>query len=105
MDEVEPQELRRRLDAEEDWLVLDVREDWERAIVSLPGTLNIPLGELAARAGELPSERPVAVMCHSGGRSARAAEWLAAQGRERVYNLAGGIDRWALEVDPSLARY
>ncbi|AXT86382.1 sulfurtransferase [Aeromicrobium sp. A1-2] len=73
--------------------VLDVREDHEWAAGHIAGATHIPLGQLQARVGELdPSARTV-VVCHLGGRSARATEWLHAQGHD-VVNLAGGMEAW-----------
>jgi adenylyltransferase/sulfurtransferase len=103
--EIDPQQLKRRLDAGESLTVLDVREPWECAIVRLAGAVNIPLNEVASRLGELDRAGELIVMCKSGGRSRRAAEFLMTHGFERVANLAGGIDAWAREVDPSLPSY
>ena len=103
--EFSPVELKRRLDAGESLTVLDVRESWERAIASLPGTLAIPLAEVPGRLQELDSAAELIVMCKAGGRSRRAAEFLAARGFSRVANLTGGIDAWARDVDPSLPTY
>lgn len=86
-------------------LVLDVREAWELDIARLPDVLHIPLGDLPARASEVPLDRDVVVMCHRGGRSAKAVALLNGLGYRRARNLAGGIDAWAGEVDASLARY
>ncbi len=89
----------------ENALFLDVREpqEWER--VRLPGSLHVPLALLPEHAGELPPDRPIVVVCHHGMRSQRAAHFLRKLGFREVYNLIGGIDRWALEMDPSLPRY
>jgi rhodanese-related sulfurtransferase len=103
--ELAPQELKRRLDAGERLTILDVREPWEIAIAGLPGTLNIPLQEVPARLGELDRNADLVVMCHSGGRSRRAAEFLSARGFSRVANLSGGIDAWSRDVDPDLPTY
>jgi sulfur-carrier protein adenylyltransferase/sulfurtransferase len=103
--EIGPQELKRRLDAGENVTVLDVREPWERAIASLTGTVNIPLNDIPARLHELDRSAELVVMCKVGGRSRRAAEYLSAHGFGRVANLAGGIDAWAREIDPTLCAY
>ena len=103
--EIDVADLKDRLASEDPPLVLDVREPWEVEIGALPGILPIPLGDLVARAGEVPRDRPVAVMCHHGGRSAQAAAWLRRQGYARVMNVAGGIDAWSRTVDPNVARY
>jgi rhodanese-related sulfurtransferase len=103
--ELPVQELKRRLDAGERLLVLDVREPWEYALAHLPGSIHIPLGQLPGRVQELSSESDIVAMCKSGGRSRRAAELLASAGFNRVANLTGGIDAWTREIDPSLPSY
>ncbi len=86
-------------------LLLDVREQDEVSAVALPGSLHVPMREIPARLGEIPSDRPVLVLCHHGGRSARVTQFLRAQGLVNVTNVAGGIDAWALQVDRTLPRY
>ena len=71
--------------------LVDVRQPEELVDGVLPGAVNIPLGELPARLGELDADRRVVVVCRSGGRSGRAAEWLAGQGFGDVVNLSGGM--------------
>ncbi|MEO0614819.1 MAG: rhodanese-like domain-containing protein [Pseudomonadota bacterium] len=102
--EIKPTELAPELGKRE-WCLLDVREDWERDIVQIEGSLNIPLGTLQSRVEEVPSDRPVAVLCHGGMRSAQAAAFLIHLGRSGIYNVTGGIDRWSTDVDPELPRY
>jgi len=104
-EELSPTELTERRQRGENWLLLDVREQWEVGIVSLDDARHIPMNELPARLAELDGSRPIAVLCHSGGRSARVAQFLVGEGFERVANVAGGIDAWAAEVDECLARY
>ena len=91
------------MDAHQSFCLLDVREPWEVERARLPGSLCIPLHEVPARLGELDAGAEIVVMCRVGGRSQRAAEYLAAQGFGRVSNLRGGIEAWAREIDPSLA--
>ena len=90
-------------------LVLDVREpaEWALASVRVSGAelLQLPMHLIPPRLHELDPERPVAVLCHHGGRSMQVAMFLAQHGFERVANVAGGIDAWSLQVDPSLPRY
>ncbi|WP_400997042.1 ThiF family adenylyltransferase [Agromyces sp. GXQ0307] len=86
-------------------LLLDVREPWEADLVGIAGSRLIPLHELGARTGELDPAASVVVYCHLGVRSRLAAEHLAAAGFADVRNLIGGIDAWAVAVDPDLARY
>lgn len=100
-------EVQRRGAPGRDFLLLDVREPAEFEKARIEGALLLPLGELAARAGELEAwrERPVVVHCHRGGRSAKAARWLQEHGFRDVANLSGGIEAWSLTVDPSVPRY
>lgn len=85
--------------------LIDVREPGEREINLIPGSLCIPLGELAARFNELSANQDVVVYCKVGERSARAVEYLVSMGLQRVFNLAGGIERWAEEVDDEFPSY
>jgi adenylyltransferase/sulfurtransferase len=85
--------------------ILDVRERHEYEITRLPGSHLIPLRELPERLRELDPHADLVVLCHHGTRSLRAAELLRAAGFERARSLAGGIDAWAAEVDPEMARY
>lgn len=77
----------------DDLVVLDVRENHEWAEGHIDGAIHIPLGELQARVGELDPSVPTLVVCHLGGRSARATQWLHAQGHD-VTNVAGGMEAW-----------
>jgi len=85
--------------------VLDVREDWERVIASLPGSVHIPLNQIPLRLKELDASRAIIALCKAGGRSQMAAEYLLAHGYGRIANLTGGIDAWAREVDPGMNTY
>lgn len=75
-------------------VAVDVREPEEWAAGHVEGSLWIPLGELQARAGELPRDRPLVIVCRSGSRSAYAADALVAAGWD-ASNLAGGLHAWA----------
>ncbi|MEL7058844.1 MAG: molybdopterin-synthase adenylyltransferase MoeB [Acidobacteriota bacterium] len=103
--EISVETLRTWLDGEEPPVLVDVRETHELAVARIEGTVHIPLGELPARVEELPNDRSLVVHCHHGGRSAQAVAILRARGRERSTNLAGGIDAWSLQIDPSVPRY
>jgi len=95
-----------RLDAGDKPFLLDVREPHEYAIVDMGAPL-IPVGQLAARIGEitLPKDTEIIVHCKSGGRSQTAAKTLIANGFTNVKNLAGGITAWADRIDKSLPKY
>lgn len=95
---------RMRRDGESHALV-DVREGWERDICAIDGSQHIPLNQLAQRAGELPTDRPLVIMCHHGGRSAQAMMFLRQRGFANATNLEGGIDSWARRIDPSMKVY
>ena len=73
--------------------ILDVREQDEYDAAHAPGVTLVPLGELMQRVDEVPTDRPVYVMCHSGGRSARATQYLEQQGVDAI-NIDGGITAW-----------
>jgi adenylyltransferase/sulfurtransferase len=87
--------------------LLDVRRPAEHAIGALPESILIPLNELPARAGEVrpPEGALLVVYCHHGVRSQSAAALLEQLGFRNVVSLAGGIDAWSCEVDPSVPRY
>jgi rhodanese-related sulfurtransferase len=103
--EIDPLSLAARLKSDIPPAILDVREPWEVEIASVQGAVNIPLGEITRRVAEVPKDKPLAVMCHHGGRSAQATAWLRSQGYGNAMNLVGGIDAWARLADPSVPRY
>ncbi len=99
--------LKGLLDQSGDWLLLDCREPNEYETARIAEATLLPMSELAERVGELEPHkgRRIVVHCHHGGRSLRVANWLRQQGFEQAQSLAGGIDAWALTVDPSVPRY
>jgi rhodanese-related sulfurtransferase len=103
--EIDVRELSQRITAADPPLVLDVREPQELAIARFPGALEIPMHDVPGRLDEIDREREVFVLCHHGMRSAHVAAFLVDQGFARVGNVTGGIDAWALLVDPGVARY
>ncbi|WP_101047586.1 rhodanese-like domain-containing protein [Macromonas nakdongensis] len=90
-------------------IVLDVREPWELQTASVRPQgfelLHMPMSSVPARLNELPRERPIACLCHHGGRSAQVAFFLKNQGYDAVVNINGGIHLWSAEVDPTVPRY
>ena len=86
-------------------VLVDVREPWEYDLCHIDPSMLIPLGQVANRMGELPRDRPLVMVCHTGRRSQHAALLLAASGFADVQNLRGGVEAWALEVDPAMKRY
>ncbi len=104
-DELNPTELKALLDAGREVVVLDVRTPMERSIGAIEGSTLIPIQELMQRLGELDKSAEIVAYCHSGLRSRKALDFLRQQGFERVKHLAGGIDAWSVEIDPSIPRY
>ena len=104
---ITPADLKARLDAGEAVALLDVREPQEFELCRIPGSRLVPLGELPAHLSELDSSKELVVHCRTGVRSAKAIEMLAQAGfaRARMFNLEGGIDAWARDVDPTMPRY
>jgi len=98
------EELKKRLERGDDLFVLDVREPHEYQICNISGYL-IPLNDLPRRVSELDSSREIVVHCKTGGRSAKAADFLRQSGFSKVHNLAGGINAWAERVDPKVPKY
>nr|WP_322496798.1 molybdopterin-synthase adenylyltransferase MoeB [Chloroflexus sp.] len=104
--EITPRELAEWLERPDRPFLLDVRNPYEVAIASIPGTDKlIPIDQLPERINELDSAREMVVYCRSGARSGRAVELLKSVGFRKVKNLVGGILRWADEVDPSVPKY
>lgn len=100
-----PNELKLMIDAGRDFVLLDVREAWEYQLVHIDGAVSIPLGELPRRVRELSPVDEIVVYCHHGMRSLDAAYLLQQLGFKSVLSVAGGIDRWANEVDHELQHY
>ncbi len=90
-------------------LVLDVREPAELQVASVRADgfelRTIPMGVIPPRLNELDPEQPIACLCHHGGRSMQVAQFLQSRGFSNVANIAGGINAWSAELDPSVPRY
>jgi adenylyltransferase/sulfurtransferase len=104
-EQIDVRELQERMESGRPYILLDVREPFECELARIEGANLIPLGELPARWEELDREKEIFVFCHSGMRSSRAAELLRAAGFAKVANVAGGIDAWSQEIDPTVPRY
>jgi adenylyltransferase/sulfurtransferase len=103
--DLQPQELKERLDRGDDVFLLDVREPWEHALASLPDSVLIPLGQLHHNLEEMDPDAEIVAYCHHGIRSLQAVAFLKNFGLKKVKHLAGGIDAWSRQVDPSVRRY
>lgn len=85
--------------------VLDVREASELEICELADALHVPMAQIPGRLADLPTDRPLVVLCHHGGRSRMVVEFLRNAGFGNAVNLEGGIEAWACEIDLSMRRY
>jgi rhodanese-related sulfurtransferase len=106
--ETTPQDIKHRLDAGEKLVLIDVREPAEFALARLEGAELIPMRTVPAELSRLDGqadEATLIVYCHHGVRSLNVVNWLRQQGVEASQSMAGGIDRWSLEIDPSVPRY
>jgi rhodanese-related sulfurtransferase len=102
--EITPTEFVTRRDRGDTLTLLDVREDWELAVASVPDIVHIPMGQVADRISELDREKEVVVLCRSGRRSLEVAKFLQQNGF-RAVNLAGGILAWSRELDATIPTY
>jgi adenylyltransferase/sulfurtransferase len=98
-------EVKKKLDAGEKFLLLDVREPHEYQIARIAGSTLIPLGQLPARLGELDKNAEIVAHCKMGGRSQQAVDLMKANGFTNVRNMTGGITAWSDKVDPKVAKY
>ncbi|MFO1426452.1 MAG: rhodanese-like domain-containing protein [Steroidobacteraceae bacterium] len=103
--EISPEELKALVDAGKAPAVIDVREGWELEISKLPFARHMPMDSVPARKGELDPAQPLVVMCRSGGRSLKVAQFLERSGFQSVANLTGGILAWGERIDASLRPY
>jgi len=103
--EIDPLALASRRREQADIQLLDVREPWEREICFIAGSRHIPLAQIVDRARELSLTSPIVVYCHHGVGSLTGAATLQRLGMQNVVSLAGGIDAWSCEVDPTVPRY
>ncbi len=103
--EITVQQLQQRFAQSEPFVLVDVREPQEHAICRLPDAVLIPLGQLAERMAELDRDAEIVVHCKAGVRSAKAIELLLEGGYKNVCHVAGGINAWSREIDPSVPLY
>ena len=86
-------------------MVLDVREPWEVRLCALPDSTMIPMGQIPAALEQLDKEQEIVVLCHHGIRSNQVAYFLHHYGFNKLYNLQGGIDAWARDIDSQMTKY
>lgn len=100
-----PGQLKQRLDAGDEPLLLDVREPWEFDVCAIDGSHLLPMGQIPRGARDLDPEQETVVICHHGIRSRQVAFFLERMGFNNVINLEGGVDAWAREIDPDMPTY
>ena len=106
--EVTPQQVRGKMEEGEALALIDVREPDEFALTRIEGFELIPMGSIPGelqRLEGLADDRELMILCHHGVRSLQVVSWLRAHGVENCFSVAGGIDRWSVEVDPAVPRY
>lgn len=102
--EITPSEFVARRERGDTLTLLDVREDWELGVASVPNVVHIPMGQVADRLQELDRNTEIVVLCRSGRRSLEVAKFLQQNGYKTV-NLAGGILAWSRDVDATIPTY
>jgi rhodanese-related sulfurtransferase len=106
--EVTVEDVKRRLDAGESLVLIDVREPFEHQVSRIEGAELVPMQTVPDRLPTLQEkalEAPLIVFCHHGVRSLNVVNWLRRQGLENCWSMAGGIDLWSLSIDPAVPRY
>ncbi|MEM9589021.1 MAG: rhodanese-like domain-containing protein [Planctomycetota bacterium] len=105
--EVDVHHVQKLLSSNEDFLLLDVREENEYAVAMIDGSTLLPMSQIRDRLSELEPHREklIVVHCHHGGRSMQVTQALRSQGFTQVQNMAGGIDDWSQQIDPTVPRY
>ncbi len=104
--EIDPSEVKRRIDAGEKIRMVDVREPFEHQRANILGAELIPMRSVPQSLERLRAGNGQLVLfCHHGMRSLQVTQWLRRQGLEDCVSMVGGIDRWSLEIDPAIPRY
>jgi hydroxyacylglutathione hydrolase len=93
-------DLKSRMDRGEDWHVLDVRSIYEYRHSHIDGSINMNVGALMANVNSIPRDKPIAVICATGGRSSLGCRLLMARGFNNVFNVQGGMSAWVLSGYP-----
>ena len=101
--ELTPKEVKARLDAGEDLMIIDVREEWELGESKLPNIVHIPMDEIPMSLDQIPEDKPVVIVCRTGSRSDQVSFWLEGNGYGNIINLDGGMNAW-VKLDPSVGR-
>ena len=105
VEQISAKDLAARLQRGDELILLDVRENEELALAKLDHAVHIPMGDVPSRYQQLDPDAEIVVLCHAGMRSYSVALWLKQQDYPNVKSLAGGIDAWSADVDPTVPRY
>ncbi len=103
--EISVQSLKEILENQPQVKIIDVREEFERDIAMIPGTIHIPMGQVESRLSEFHKDDEIVVHCKMGGRSAQICGLFAQHGYTNVSNVVGGITAWSQEIDSSVPTY
>lgn len=103
--DIQPSELKAKLDNKENVVLLDVRESWEFDLAKIPGSVLAAQELITEMIDRQQFDQPIVTICHHGVRSRSAAAWLRARGFKDVRSLTGGVELWAVQVDSSIGRY
>jgi rhodanese-related sulfurtransferase len=103
--EIQPEDVKRMVDAGEQFTFLDCREPWEHQTAHIAGSTHIPMQDIPSRIQELDPDDHIVVICHHGVRSMNVAAWLRQQGYEKAQSVSGGIDRWSRVIDSKIPIY
>jgi len=105
--EIDCPTVKARLDAGDEFVLIDCREPNEYETAHIEGAVLLPMSEIQDRVDELEPhrEQDIIIHCHHGGRSLHVAMWMREQGFDRVQSMVGGIDDWSQQIDPSVPRY
>ncbi len=104
MKEISCSELKKMMDAKDNFQLIDVREEYEKEIADIGGEL-IPMGDVMDNLKKISRDKKVVVYCRTGNRSGVITQALEAQGFTNIFNLKGGIYQWANEIDSSITKY
>lgn len=103
--QISPQELAEMIKNSVDVRIIDIREEYERKVCCIKGSEHIPLDMLTDSSKIFPVDKKIVLYCHHGQRSLRACKLMRQDGKVNFLSLAGGINRWASEIEPNMAQY
>ncbi len=102
---ISPIDLKNAQESTGEYLILDVREEYETQICSIPA-MHIPMAEIESRKSEIPTDKKLVVMCRTGKRAEAVANYMECElGFSNLYILEGGIIGWIEAIDPHLEAY